>query len=888
MIAKLPSPSYLPTACSLVLAFLIGCSSSTAPPLPAGGTADSKDTSKEAAAKAPMGPLAKELLEKMHSAYQGAKSYTDNVSVVFHAVLRSTGGIEDAPFTRFSVAFERPNKLHVTYQKYIGSPQEETFEVVSDGTLVRSTAAEVPLQIHEAIAPLELSAENFIPDPDLRRTLLENSLENTLPQLSLLLAQEKGQAVFPGEDQAQTLRDAELDGKFFHRIELSSPAGKRVLWIDPEHFTLRRMEMPIDNQRQQMNARNQFLEVGVWLDFETVTLDPEIELATFQLAVPEGARRVRRFISPPPPGPAEVFGKPVGNFALSSLEGEAITPKTLAGKVTILDFWATNCPPCKAQMPVINKIYEHFKDSDDVAFYAVSTDSRALPNEVVEKTQASWGGTMPIARDPESSGYKVLGVRQTPTLILLDRKNQLQVFETGSHQRPDPVIEAIQKLVDGEDLVAEEHKKHAKYLVKYERALEAATIKDSIVEIEMARPEIAPRELPKKMRLKQLWQTSIEQIGRPGDVHVVANEKPEAFRLLVLDGGEAIVEFDNTGTMAGRHRLPKHDKHAGGFLRSWGNDQGERWTLASGVGWQQVYVFDQNWKQVLAFPDEKHSGIGDVLFTDLTGSGTPVMHVGYWGGLGMQGGTLDGRRLWSNRRLSHIVQLGVGPTISLPKQAATKTNASGAASSTALGTRQTAWCSSTRGTLLQISPDGKSIREHYIDGKSLMYFASHPEGKSHCGLAINKVGQYTAVGFDVTGAVAWEYPLPAGEYVEPLPRIQSVAMPSYEGAKSKRAWLIVAANGSLHWLSEAGKLIDRFDYGEILTGVAMRPVGEQKLLFVSTAQNVTAWQVSAPVKPPVKKAKPPEKKKPPAKKAKAKKPKAKPPAKKKPESSKSK
>ncbi len=831
--------NYQPTvnvACCLALLLLCGCSSSTAPPEDLQSKTPG-ETSEEAAAKAPVGPPASELLAKMRAVYRDAKSYTDNATVVFYAVVRSSGSEQEIPFTRASVAFARPNKLHVTYQKNISSPQEESFEIVSNGTFVRSQANEIPQQIHEAIAPLELSAENFIPEPALRGALLESAIENTLPPLALLLESNKEKAVFPGEDQARRLADAELDGIAYHRVEISNPAGKRVLWIDTKQFTLRRMELPTENQRQQINARNEYSEFLVWIDFESVTIDSVIEPDTFELAIPEGARRVRRFIPPPPAGPPEYFGKPVGDYSFTTLEGEEVTPETLEGKVTVLDFWFTNCPPCKSQTPVLNKVYEKFKDSEDVAFYAVSTDSRVVDNELVEETLVSWGGQMPILRDLKSSGNRKLGVRQTPSLILVDKKGRLQVFQVGAHQRPEPMIEAIQQLVDGEDLAANERDKHAEYMAMYEKALETAEITDSIVEVEIARPEVTPRKLPKKMGFKKLWQTTAEQLQQPGDVQIVAGSEEGDFRLLVLDEGKSIVELDPTGKTVGRHELPTHDEQAGGFLRSWSNEKGERWTLASGVGWQQIYVFDKNWEQILAFPDEKHSGIGDVLFTDLTGSGTPVMHVGYWGGLGVQGGTLDGRRLWSNRKLNHVLQIGTGPTLANGKPSA--------------------WCTSTRGTLMQLGANGRTLQERYVLGQSLMYFASQANGasqpgdESHCGLSIGKVGQYTAVGFDSLGKVAWEYPLPAGEYGEQLPRIQTGQLGSHP------VWFVAAANGSLHCLSTTGKLVDRFDVGEIMTGVATRSLGEETLLLVSTAENLTAWQVSSPPAP-----KPPAKPKP--------------------------
>lgn len=799
---------------------LVGCSNSTTSS--ASGTAES-------ATNGNRGPEPQALLTKVRQAYASAKSYTDSASVVFYAVPRVTGTEREIPFTRSSVAFVRPNKLHVVHTTNIASPQEERYEIASDGVIVRSSAAEIADQIHEAIAPKTISTENFIPEPALRGAILTNSIENTLPQLALLLNENPDQTFFPGASEAQSLADEQLDGQTYHRLQLRGPAGKRVLWIDPQTFAIRRMEMPIENQRKQLNPNNQFSSVAVWIDFEDVSFDAEIDEATFTLAVPDGARRVRRFIPPPPPGPPEQLGKPVSQFLFTSLDGEEVTPGSLKGKVVVLDFWSTNCPPCRAQTPVLNEVYQQFRDNDEVEFLAVSTDSRVVPNDTVANALASWGGEMPIVRDLKSSGYHDLNVRQTPTLLLVDRNGRLQSFQIGAHSRPEPLIEAVQRLVDGENLVAIDREKHSGFVAKYEEALAAAEIKDSIIEVEVVRPEVGARALPERLKLRQLWQTSAEQIARPGAMQILVHEAwgPTA-RLIALDGGQAIVELNfATGQIIGRHELPEHEERSAGFLRSWSNNEGEPTYLVSGVGWQKVFVLDSSWEHSLSFPDEQHSGIGDVLFDDLTGSGTPVMYVGYWGGLGVQGGTLDGRRLWSNRRLNHVVQLGVGPVASIPN---TDDDTSA----------RTVWCTSTRGTLLQLAADGKSIQERYIPGQALMYFASAPDSDNQCGLSVGQAGHYTAVGFNAKNELLWEYPLPPGEYAEPLSRIQSVQLPD-----GTSVWLVVAANGSLHWLDDDGKLVDRFDYGELLTGVSMNTLGDQTILFVSTPSHLTAWEVTS-------------------------------------------
>ena len=812
---------------AVAILLLNGCSQSATNPA---------DPQAEESVTEPSEPAAdpQMLLSKVKVAYQEAEAYTDNSSVVYAGVSRTKGSLKEITFTRSTVAFQEPNQLHVTHQRNLSGPKEERFELVSNGATIRSATDYPADQIHEAIAPKSLTSENFVPEPAFRAELLALSLANTFPQLALLFNPQADQPVFAGEGEARTLSRGMLEGKSYERVELSSPEGKRVLWIDPETFLLRRMEVPIDSQRDQLSRALQASDITVRIDFEDITYNPELDDELFTLEVPEGVRRVRRFIPPPPEGPPEYLGKPLGEFSFTSMDGERVTPDSLKGKVIILDFWSTICPPCQVQTPVLNAIYKHFESNEDVAFLAVSTDRRTVRDETVEKTLRKWGGEMPVVRDLSASYYHELNVRQTPTMLFADKEGRLQSFLVGAHNNPQPLINAIQRLVDGEDLVAIDREKHAEYLVKYEQALEAAEIKDSILEVEVVRPEVGERTMPSGWELKQLWKSSSDSIRRPGDIQLVTHESWDlAFKMFALDAGSAILELDwSTGKILGRHELPEHDKQSGGFLRTWTNDQGKLWTLASGVGWQQVHVFDSEWKPVLSFPDESHSGIGDVLFDDLNRSGNPVMYVGYWGGLGIQAGTLDGRRLWTNRRLDHVVQMGQGPTVE------TKDEESSSQS-------PTIWSTSTRGTLTQLSAAGTSLRERYVDGQALMYFASSADGEKHCGISIADAGQYTAVGFNSQGEVAWEYPLPAGEYVEPLTRVQHVALPD-----GSSAWLVVAANGSLHWLGEEGQLVDRFEYGEILTGVSMSSIDGQTYLFVSTAESLTAWQLMPRSQPP--------------------------------------
>jgi thiol-disulfide isomerase/thioredoxin len=59
----------------------------------------------------------------------------------------------------------------------------------------------------------------------------------------------------------------------------------------------------------------------------------------------------------------DLEGNPAPDFTLSTLEGESVKLSDYKGKKVILNFWATWCPPCKAEMPHMQNFYEQNKDN---------------------------------------------------------------------------------------------------------------------------------------------------------------------------------------------------------------------------------------------------------------------------------------------------------------------------------------------------------------------------------------------------------------------------------------------------------------------------------------------------------------------------------------------
>jgi thiol-disulfide isomerase/thioredoxin len=761
---------------------------------------------------------ADELLGKLRSTYTDAKSYSDNAILQQRGVSRSTGSVTEIPFTRLSLLFGRPNRYSISYEDAIASTQGRTFyHVASDGTRVRSEASELAGQVHEAIAPAETTQDNLIPEPELRQAILQVTLENLFPQLVMLLSGDGEKPMFPRASEKKLLSDEKIGEDLCYRVQFTEPEGKRVLWIDKKKHILRRMEIPIDDQRESLDPSGQFVDFAVSLDMEDITLDPEFDDEAVSIEVPENGRLVRRFVPEAPPGVPQDLGKPIKEFSFVDGSEGKVTPASLKDKVGVLEFWGTNCAPCKSHTPLLEEAYQELK-SENVAFYAVSTDQPQIPTEVVQKTLESWGASFPLLRDPDRNANGVLNVKLTPSLLLVSADGKLQDFHVGMIESSDELVRKVKKLLAGEDLLDEVREKHQKELDEYQKILDSATIKGSLVDSGPESTEAADRKLPEKLKADELWKSKLADLTVPGGIAVIQSEGGEPEEIAVLDNGEAVVRYDAEGTKLARVKLPGNKEREGGIIRGATDAEGKRWFLVTGTGWDQAFLFDNEWKLVMAFPDEKHSGIGDAELLDLKGTGSPQIVVGYRGGRGIQAGTLTGEQLWTNRFLDHVLNVGEGPS----------------------GEKDTRsiWCTSTRGTVVEIDSLGQASREIVVPGHAIV--ALQPEfGKSewHCGVSQLNPSQYSVVAFNEEGKVQWEYSLPEGAY-KMLPPISRM-----DPGDKTDGCLVAGPDGSLHFLDADGALVDRFDYGSPINDLAVMPTDDGIFLWVSAGGRLTAWWI---------------------------------------------
>ncbi|GAA4301587.1 TlpA disulfide reductase family protein [Nibribacter koreensis] len=130
-------------------------------------------------------------------------------------------------------------------------------------------------------------------------------------------------------------------------------------------------------------------------------------------------------------------------FQMTDLEGKVVAFESLKGKVVFLNIWATWCPPCIAEMPNIQRLYEKV-GSDKIAFVMLSVDQKGM--DKVKKFISKKGFTFPVYM-PASQMPEEFSSPAIPTTYIISPEGKIVAQQNGMAEYDTPeVIEFLQKL----------------------------------------------------------------------------------------------------------------------------------------------------------------------------------------------------------------------------------------------------------------------------------------------------------------------------------------------------------------------------------------------------------------------------------------------------------
>ena len=116
------------------------------------------------------------------------------------------------------------------------------------------------------------------------------------------------------------------------------------------------------------------------------------------------------------------------DFRVPALDGSRLRLADLKGKVVFLNLWATWCPPCKEEMPAMERLWQRYKDQGLVVI-ALSMDSAGA--RVVKPYIEQSKYTYPVGLDPKMEVAQLYGARSVPSTFIIDRSGMLRAIALG-------------------------------------------------------------------------------------------------------------------------------------------------------------------------------------------------------------------------------------------------------------------------------------------------------------------------------------------------------------------------------------------------------------------------------------------------------------------------
>lgn len=421
-------------ALASVLSLLsIGCS-----PESKGKAEEPKAEAKPAAAtERKVAAEATKVLTDWYSALKAAKSLQCDMTAA--ASVKQNGTEVQADSEAVSFAFERPNKLAVRAKK----PGVPT--LICDGDkLYRYDSQKNIYTLGPALADFAEFEKSLILSTYNQHQGL-SIVGDALAGMALEKITERYSAIeYVGKE--------DVGGKPQHHLRVAQDGVHYDWWFSADSAAQLTALAPNVAEIAAKNGRQlpPGIELSVKVTFADAKYDAPLSADAFKIAPPTDASLVDDLDAPLG---MTLVGKPAPAFEGKNIKGETVKLADLAGKIVVVDFWATWCPPCVAGLPKLAEFTAKHKE-DGVVFLAVNLQEEpSVVKEFLDLKKLD----INVVMDTDNSIMKKYKVEPVPQTVFIDRKGIVQVVHIGIGDLEE-IPNQLKDLVAGKDLAGAKKK----------------------------------------------------------------------------------------------------------------------------------------------------------------------------------------------------------------------------------------------------------------------------------------------------------------------------------------------------------------------------------------------------------------------------------------------
>jgi thiol-disulfide isomerase/thioredoxin len=357
------------------------------------------------------------IMKKMADAYRNLKSYQ------FEGTMQTemtTQGMHNSFETPFSLAAVKPRK--VRYE--VRNAYSGMFSV-SSGETTWTYMASLKQYTKQAVPKVESLADSS--DHGAVETL--NPASAMLSEYSMMLSKLKSLRFLREESLLRDGTAVPCDVVEVELIPTPMPAGMemtmkpRTLWVerrrnivlaDSTFVTMKSPQLPQPMEMTQVRR------------YTTAMLNGSVPDSLFTFATPEGAQLVDDF-NIPGMKKSTLEGTTAKTFTLKDLQGKTVVLQSLHGKVVLLDFWASWCGPCRAELPTIEKLHKEFGRKGLVVL-GINDESAEVASKFMKEQQYTFS-TLVDGKREASNAY---GVNAIPMVVIIDKIGNISTQFIGA------------------------------------------------------------------------------------------------------------------------------------------------------------------------------------------------------------------------------------------------------------------------------------------------------------------------------------------------------------------------------------------------------------------------------------------------------------------------
>lgn len=172
--------------------------------------------------------------------------------------------------------------------------------------------------------------------------------------------------------------------------------------------------------------------------YSKINVGQPIDASVFTAQAPEG-KQEQAMGGGAEPQPPVALGKPAPDISVTRLDGVKKKLADFRGKVVLIDFWATWCPPCRKGLPETQKFYTEYGQKG-LAVLTVSDESKPTVTAFLKKNNF----TFPAYLDPGGATNKAYNIAAIPTVAIIDKKGNLAAYMFGLSPR-EAILVALKR-----------------------------------------------------------------------------------------------------------------------------------------------------------------------------------------------------------------------------------------------------------------------------------------------------------------------------------------------------------------------------------------------------------------------------------------------------------